>query len=112
MPCKCEVVAHSHNSTLFCWHWNYPWEALIASILSPGGVMHKIRSLSPDQNVPPNFSPAFEEVLRFLSQTEKPFNSHDISALTAIYRCVRRHLDVREKVYTAKILGLMRLGVR
>ncbi|MEY4683781.1 MAG: hypothetical protein RLZ25_240 [Pseudomonadota bacterium] len=71
--------------------------------------MKTIDSVTQFQRGPENFSPAFQEVLKFLSQTEKPFNSHDINALTAIYRCVRHHLDHREKIYTAKILGLMRL---
>lgn len=57
---------------------------------------------------PHSFSPAFTEILRFCSQVHDP-SSHDVKALTAIFRCVRNDLDNREKIYTAKIIGLMRL---
>ena len=57
---------------------------------------------------PHSFSPAFTEILRFCSQVRDP-SPHDVKALTSIYRCVRNDLDNREKIYTAKIIGLMRL---
>lgn len=59
---------------------------------------------------PQSFSPAFTEILRFCSQLHDP-SPHDLKALTAIYRCVKPNLDDREKIYTAKILGLIRLKV-
>jgi hypothetical protein len=58
--------------------------------------------------LPKPFSPAFLEILRFCSQVQDP-SPHDIKALTAVYRCLRKNLDGREKIYAAKILGLMRL---
>jgi hypothetical protein len=57
---------------------------------------------------PHAFSPAFLEVLGFCSGLQNP-GPHDLKALTAIYRCVRHQLDDHEKIYTAKILGLLRL---
>lgn len=57
---------------------------------------------------PPELSPAFLEILGFCSHLESP-TQHDINALTAIYRCLRQQLSNREKVYAARILGLMRL---
>jgi len=50
------------------------------------------------------------EILGFCSQIHEP-SPHDLKALTAIYRCVKPNLDNREKLYTSKILGLIRLKV-
>lgn len=55
------------------------------------------------------FSPAFTEILRFCSQIHDP-SSHDLKALSAIYRCVRPEMNDKEKVYAAKIIGLIRIS--
>jgi hypothetical protein len=70
--------------------------------------MQAIDSVLRLPSTPHSFSPAFTEILRFCSQVEDP-SPHDVKALTAIYRCVRHKLDDREKIYAAKIIGLMRL---
>lgn len=70
--------------------------------------MQTIDSMLELPKITPTFSPAFTEILRFCSQLNDP-SPHDLKALTAIYRCLRRNLDEREKIHVAKILGLMRL---
>lgn len=70
--------------------------------------MQTIDSVLRLPRTPHSISPAFTEILRFCSQVHDP-SPHDVKALTAIYRCVRHELDEREKIYEAKIIGLMRL---
>jgi hypothetical protein len=70
--------------------------------------MQAIQSVLKLPGTPHSLSPAFSEILLFCSQLHDPC-PHDVKALTAIYRCVRHELDDREKIYAAKIIGLMRL---
>jgi hypothetical protein len=54
------------------------------------------------------FSPGFLEILRFCSHVREP-NPHDLKALIAIYRCLRKGLEPKERRYTARLLWFMRL---
>jgi hypothetical protein len=71
--------------------------------------MDVISSIAIKNNGQQLFSPGFLEILRFCSHVKNP-SLHDVRALTALYRCIRRTLDGREKRYAAKILGLMRFA--
>lgn len=70
--------------------------------------MQAIDSVLKLPRAPLSFSPAFTEILRFCSQINDP-SPHDLKALVAIFRCLRRDLNDREKIYAAKIIALMRL---
>lgn len=56
-----------------------------------------------------SYSPAFNEILRYCAQIIDP-SPYDLKALLAIYRCLRHRMGQSEKIYVAKILGLMRLN--
>lgn len=70
--------------------------------------MNGMNSIAGADRSDQDFSPGFQEVLRFCSHIQNP-SPNDVRALTAIYRCLRPSLGGREKVYTVKILGLMRV---
>lgn len=60
------------------------------------------------QTISSNFSPAFSEILRFCAEIRDP-SPYDLNALAAVYRCVKKGLNAREKIYSVEILSLMKL---
>lgn len=53
----------------------------------------------------PALSRGFREILKFCAQTRGPFSEHDLKAVHAIYRCVKRDLSSQELAWTLAILS-------
>ena len=55
------------------------------------------------------YSPEFMEILKFCNTLSVPITTHDVHALTAIYRALKQGLAPKERSLVGKILQLMQL---